>query len=74
MTVQGPRSEAAQLGADVVEKLLLDGRTVIDLLEADFPEGLPGHDDEAVPEDGLDDDIRAELAELDIIPPPAEDN
>ena len=74
VTVQGPRTEAARLGADVVEKLLLDDRTVIDLLEADFPEGLPGHDHDEPPEDDLDDDIRAELAELDIIPPPAEDN
>jgi hydroxymethylbilane synthase len=74
-TVRGPRSDAAQLGAAVVEKLLLDGRTVIDLLEADFPEGLPGHELESAPDDDdLDEDIRAELAELDIIPPPADDD
>jgi hydroxymethylbilane synthase len=74
VVVSGPRSDAARLGAAAVEKLLLDERAVIDLLEADFPEGLPGRDADDLAVSDLDDEIRAELAELDIIPPPSEDD
>jgi hydroxymethylbilane synthase len=40
-TIEGKALHASQLGAELAEKLIMSGESVIDLLEADFPEGLP---------------------------------
>lgn len=39
--IEGKALHASQLGTELAEKLLLSGEAVIDLLEADFPDGLP---------------------------------
>ncbi len=74
VTLSGDSEQAEMLGSELARLLLQDGQTVIDLLEADFPDGLPAGDLESdfeeEPEDELGDDLRAELADLDIIPPP----
>jgi hydroxymethylbilane synthase len=75
----GPPAEAAALGTRLAESILLDAETLIDLLEADFPEGVPAGEDEELlegdepPDDGLDPELRAELADLDRIPGREED-
>ena len=41
---EGPAGEAAALGGRLAESMLLSDATVISLLEADFPEGVPDDD------------------------------
>jgi len=41
---EGAAAQAASVGAGLAEQLLLSGDTLLDLLEADFPEGLPTAD------------------------------
>jgi len=60
-TIEGSASHAKQLGTELAEKLLLNGEAFIDLLEADFPEGLPDDididdfdQDSAVRDDAVD--------------------
>lgn len=50
---EGPAAQAAQLGAALAEQLLLDANTLLSLLEADFPEGLPAGE--------LDEEVAARL-------------
>ena len=57
---EGPVARASQLAAEVAEKLLLSEDAVIDLLEADFPDGLPD-DDESELDAELKKDLAAEL-------------
>jgi hypothetical protein len=52
---EGPALQAAELGAAVAEQLKLNANALIDLLEADFPDGLPAAQ--------LDHDVEAELSE-----------
>lgn len=66
---EGPAASAVQIGTELAEKLLLSGDAVIDLLEADFPDGLPPADlDDTLagdlPDDlegGFDGDLDGEL-------------
>ena len=44
--VQGPATEAAELGSKLAENLLMNTEILIGLLEADFPDGLPSDPDE----------------------------
>jgi hydroxymethylbilane synthase len=73
--LEGQATEAESLGIRLAESLLLDAESLIDLLEADFPDGVPpldgedpldGGDDAGAEFEGeLDEDLRAELADLD---------
>jgi hydroxymethylbilane synthase len=40
-SVDGPAKDARELGVAVAEELLTSGESIADLLEADFPDGLP---------------------------------
>ena len=53
VTRQGPATQTAAMGAAVAEELLQNADALIDLLEADFPDGLPAAE--------LDESIMAEL-------------
>jgi hydroxymethylbilane synthase len=63
ITRQGPAANAAAIGSELAEKLLLSSEAVIELLEADFPDGLPfaAADDEL--EDEQETDLTAELVD-----------
>jgi len=55
-TIEGAATRASQVGTELAEKLLLSGEAFIDLLEADFPDGVPGDDlDEVMIDDPLAD-------------------
>jgi hydroxymethylbilane synthase len=61
---EGPAGDAAELGGRLAESLLLSDATVISLLEADFPEGVP--DDDILEEETITGELEADvLAELD---------
>ncbi len=65
-SAEGPTPNAGQIGADLAEKLLMNGDSVIDLLEADFPDGLPALDQEDDPlGGGVEDELETELSDLD---------
>jgi len=75
--VRGPASEAASLGARLAEQLLMNTDSLIDLLEADFPEGLPAEmevggllGDQPDPEEEL---AGVEEDDMDDFAPPRED-
>lgn len=81
--LRGDADEARDLGARLAEELLSQPCTLIDLLEADFPEGLPADPDEPEVEaeettptlsEGLEEDLE-ELPEedLDDFAPPRDD-
>jgi hypothetical protein len=53
VTRAGPATQTAAMGAAVAEELLQNADALIDLLEADFPDGLPAAE--------LDESIMAEL-------------
>jgi hydroxymethylbilane synthase len=59
---EGPMEEAESLGESLAESLLQNGAALIGLLEADFPEGVPGDDDEQDIEPDPDVEILRELA------------
>jgi hypothetical protein len=72
---EGPAAEAARIGTELAEKLLMSGETVIDLLEADFPDGLPLSEADELPGEldseldagmtvDIDGDLDAELNDL----------
>jgi hydroxymethylbilane synthase len=71
----GPAAAASDVGTRLAESILHDAETLIDLLEADFPDGVPdgvpgGEEDEfldqeSAPPDELDEELRAEIADLD---------
>jgi len=62
---EGPAERAAALGMELAEKLLASSETVISLLEADFPEGLPDDDSEEETTAGeLEPDVLEELKRL----------
>ena len=44
--IQGPARKAQELGAKLAENLLINPESLLDLLEADFPDGLPADPDE----------------------------
>ena len=75
--LRGPADEAAALGKRLAEELLSQPAALIDLLEGDFPEGIPADaDDDLPPED--DPDLEAEIEalpeeDLDDFAPPRED-
>jgi len=83
VSVEGPSTETESLGIRLAESLLLDAESLIDLLEADFPDGVPIMDGEEILETGdgiaapleeeLDEDLRAELADLDRLRPGEDD-
>lgn len=56
--LRGPSSEAAALGVRLAEQLLLNTASLIDLLEADFPEGLPVELEEGAAAPQENDDLR----------------
>jgi len=64
---EGPAEQAASLGADLAEAILQSGQTLIGLLEAEFPEGLPADPDEDEVEAEIDPDVAVlkEFPELD---------
>lgn len=79
--LRGDAAEAESLGVRLAEELLTQPASLIDLLEADFPEGLPADPDESdadedVPtlSEGLEEEL-AELPEedLDDFAPPRDD-
>jgi hydroxymethylbilane synthase len=51
---EGPADQAAALGAQLAEMILQSGQTLIGLLEAEFPEGLPSDEDDV--EDEVEED------------------
>ena len=58
ISVNGPVTEAEAIGAGLAQQILSSGKSFIDLLEADFPEGIPDdeEDDELLDSgDDLDD-------------------
>ncbi len=61
-TVEGSAGHARQLGTELAEKLLLNGEAFIDLLEADFPEGLP--DDLDIDDLDADSTVRDDSVDL----------
>jgi hydroxymethylbilane synthase len=66
-SLEGAATEAAQIGRELAERLLMSGEAVIDLLEADFPEGLSDLDlDDPLAEDLSDElelDLESELSD-----------
>lgn len=68
-TREGPAASAGVLGSQLAESMLLSDATVISLLEADFPEGVPEDDslDETTPSGELDPETLAELDRLEEI-------
>jgi hydroxymethylbilane synthase len=54
LTKDGPAMQAAEIGASVAEQLKLKPNALIDLIEADFPDGLPAAQ--------LDQEVAAELS------------
>jgi len=80
--VRGDADAATELGARLAEELLLNTSSLIDLLEADFPDGLPGEtgeirDREAEPtlRDGVLEELEPDCDEddLDAYAPPRDD-
>jgi hydroxymethylbilane synthase len=67
LTHEGPAAEAVAIGTELAEKLLLSSDAVINLLEADFPDGLPqpSQEDPLLDEleENLDEDRESELNE-----------
>lgn len=59
---EGPPSEAVRLGSELAETLLHDNAALIGLLEAEFPEGLPGEEE---PDQDPDLALLREYPELD---------
>jgi hydroxymethylbilane synthase len=55
--LQGPAADALELGHKLAEKLLMNTTSLIDLLEADFPEGLPSDSDDDDDEDLMDGEL-----------------
>ncbi len=62
---EGPAEQAAALGAELAEAILQSGQTLIGLLEAEFPEGLPGDADEEEVEEDPDVAVLKEFPEFD---------
>lgn len=58
--LRGPSAEAAALGVRLAEQLLLNTASLIDLLEADFPDGLPVELEEGKETPPVPDGIREE--------------
>lgn len=61
---EGKPTEATALGMAAAEQLLTDETTVISLLEADFPEGLPDDESTETLSEELDPEVLAELERL----------
>jgi hydroxymethylbilane synthase len=61
-TQEGAAAEAETIGAQLAEKLLLESDVVIDLLEADFPNGLPQSEGDASLEGDFLQELDAEAA------------
>lgn len=80
--VRGKGEEAESLGMRLAEQLLLSSTSLMDLLEADFPDGLPLEDGDD-PDDDPDEDVDTfeaaekdsydELDDLDDFAPPRDD-
>jgi hydroxymethylbilane synthase len=62
-TAEGDTANAAQIGTDLAERLLLSGESFIDLLEADFPDGLPEEELENTRSDTLTDALADPLVD-----------
>ncbi len=62
---EGPAEQAAQLGDELAASILQSGQTLIGLLEAEFPEGLPGDEDEEEAPEDPDVALLKEFPELD---------
>lgn len=60
-SVNGPFDQAEEVGLGLARQILSTGEALVDLLEADFPDGLPDDDDAL---DSDDDDLDAEIAAL----------
>ena len=73
--VRGPAEDAEALGRQLAEQLLLNPQSLIDLLEADFPDGLPAEVSTGIL--GEQPDPEEELAgleeDLDDFAPPSDD-
>ena len=60
----GPPDQAARLGTELAEAILMSDKALIGLLEAEFPEGLPGDLDEDEPDIDPDLALLKEYPEL----------
>ena len=67
---RGVAAQAAQVGAALAEQLVLSGDSLLDLLEADFPEGLPTVEPD---DDDEDNDPSAAARLADDVPGAVED-
>lgn len=73
--VRGPGPDAITLGQSLAERLLLSTTSLVDLLEADFPDGLPMDDDDDSSElDSEEEDDIVDLPEEDPLDDFAEPN
>lgn len=61
ISVTGRRDEAAEVGAGLASQILCHGASFADLLEAEFPDGLPPSDDTA----DFDDDFEVDFGKTD---------
>jgi len=52
--VRGPAADAIVLGQSLAERLLMSTTSLVDLLEADFPDGLPDDDIEDIDDEELE--------------------
>jgi hydroxymethylbilane synthase len=62
---EGPAEQAAALGTALAEAILQSDEALIGLLEAEFPEGLPGDDEDEVLETDPDVAVLREFPDLD---------
>ena len=58
ISVDGRRDEAAEVGAGLASQILCHGASFADLLEAEFPDGLPPADDSDDFEDDFEDEYK----------------
>jgi len=62
-SIDGKATEATTLGAELASKLMFNTETLIELLEADFPDGLPGDDLDDFEDSAVED---TDLTDLDL--------
>lgn len=69
VSVNGPVEQAEEVGTGLAQQILTSGEALVDLLEADFPDGLPPEEDELLDDDEEDledlEDLDAEIEALD---------
>ncbi len=70
VSVHGPVTKAEEVGLGLAQQILSSGEALVNLLEADFPDGLPPEDDEYLELD--DEDLEAGRSDETIDPLDAE--